>query len=227
MITMMKIKKLTLFAFIVLISQQTFSQDNKYGIWYSADASIKIVKNLKAEFAGSIRTDENASNIESFYLEGGLKYKLCKYISAGAYYRLIDREENDNKFYFRHRLYADVKGTLPLGRFTLSARYRFQEQTKTYIKHAEDDEPGYYNRFKFELDYNVPRIPLTPYVFTEYSGQTFASNDILIEKKRVGGGLSYNITKKQAISAEYIYLSSRVTNPRYFNVLSLNYSVNF
>jgi hypothetical protein len=225
--TEMKINKILFLTAAILLSSQLFSQDNKFGIWYGADGSKKIVKGLKAEIAGALRTDENGSNIESFYLEGGLNYKFNKYISAGAFYRCIDQKENDGDFYFRHRLYADLKGNLPVGRFTLSARYRFQEQKKTYIKSVDDEDATFYNRFKFELDYNVPKIPLTPSFFVEYSGQAMVSNDIMIEKRRVGGGLSYDITKKQAVSFEYIYLSSKVTNPAYFNVLSLNYSVRF
>ncbi|HNW57494.1 MAG TPA: DUF2490 domain-containing protein [Bacteroidales bacterium] len=223
----MKIRKIALIATALILSSQIFAQDNKFGIWYGADASKKIAKGLKAEVAGALRTDENGSNIESFYFEGGLNYKFNKFISAGAYYRCIEQKENDGDFYFRHRFYADLKGTVPMGRFTLSARYRFQEQKKTYIKSVDDEDATFYNRFKFELDYNIPRIPLTPSAFVEFSGQAMTSNDIMIEKRRVGGGLKYSITRKQSVSLDYIYLSSKVSNPAYFNVLSLNYSVKF
>jgi hypothetical protein len=227
MMMVMKIKKILLFVSIAFFSQGIFAQDDTFGVWYGADASYKIIKGLKAEVAGSLRTDQNGSNVESFYFEGGLNYRFNKYLSAGAHYRLIEKKEDDSLFYFRHRLYADIKGTLPLGRFTLSARYRFQEQLKMYIKNEDDKKPEFYNRLRFELDYNIPKIPLTPSVYTEFLGQTFKSNDIMFEKSRVGAGLKYDITKKQSVSAEYIYLTSKVTSPEYFNVLSLNYSVNF
>jgi hypothetical protein len=224
---MMKIKNTVLLIAVMMLSSHLFAQDSKFGIWYCADADKKIITGLKAEVAGALRTDNNGSDIESFYLEGGLNYKFSKFISASAFYRCIDRKENNGNFYFRHRIYADVKGTLPMGRFTASLRYRFQEQKKTYINSIDDEDATFYNRFKFELDYNIPKIALTPSVFMEYSGQAFTSNDIMFEKRRSGCGLSYNITKKQAVSLDYIYLSSKVSNPAYFNVLSLNYSVKF
>ena len=227
MMTTMRIKRFFSVAVLMLFALQAFSQDNRFGLWYNADAEIKLVRNLKADLAGSLRTDRNGSNVGSFYLEGGLNYKINKHFSTGAFYRIIENKEDDGNFYFRHRLYAEIKGKMPVLRFTLSARYRFQEQTKTYIKDPEDDEPGFYNRFKFEIDYNVPKLPLTPAVYTEFLGETLASNGILIEKRRTGGSLTYSISKKHDVAVEYIYLTSKVTNPRYFNVISLNYSVKF
>lgn len=221
------IKKVLYVVALMLFTLPAFSQDNKLGLWYNADAEIKLMRNLKAGLAGSLRTDHNGSDVESFYLEGGLNYKLNKHFSTGAFYRVIEKKEDDGNFYFRHRLYAEVKGKMPVSRFTLTARYRFQEQTKTYIKDPVDDDPGFYNRFKFEIDYNIPKVPLTPAVYAEFLGETFASNGILIEKRRTGASLSYSISKKQDVSVEYIYLTSKVTNPRYFNVISLNYSVKF
>ena len=220
----MMIKRILPLAGILLLSIVTKAQDNKYGIWYEADANFKIVKSLKAEIAGCLRTDENASNIESYYFEGGLKYKVNKYFSAGAYYRLIENKEKDSSFYARHRWFIQLNGEVPIGRFNISARYRFQEQIKTFIKDPEDEEPGFYNRFKLKLDYDVPGIPLEPFISAEAFSETFASNGIFVEKTRFSGGITYNINKKHAVTLEYIYQTSEVTKPHYFNIFALNYS---
>jgi hypothetical protein len=224
----MMIKRIFLAAAILLLSTVIKAQDNKYGIWYGADASYKIVKNLRFELAGCLRTDQNASNVSSFYFDGGLKYKFNKYFSAGAYYRFTETKEKDDFFYARHRWYVDLNGSLPIGRFTLSGRYRFQEQFKMYIKDPDvDEKPVCYNRFKLSLDYDIPKVPLVPSLSAEIYGQTFSSNDIMIEKTRYTGGLKYNISKKHSVGVDYIYLNSKNTKPKEFNVISLYYSFKF
>ena len=218
-------RKLLVLSALTLFALQVTAQTNNYGIWYEAGASYKIIKGLKAEVSGSLRTDENASHIESFYFQGGLNYKIVECFSVGAFYRLIEKEEDDNAFHPRHRWFVELNGELPVNRFTLSARYRFQQQTKTYIEDPEDDQPGYYNRVKLKLDFDVPKIPLEPFISAEAFSQTFASNGIMIEKTRLGGGLAYNVIKKHKVSVEYIYQKSEVSKPEKFNIIAIGYSV--
>lgn len=222
---MMNRKAILIFS-LVLVSLNLGAQD-KNGIWYEADASMKLIKKLKAEVAGSIRTDENGSHLYSYWVQGGLRYKINDYFSAGAYYRLIERieDKDDTNLYTRHRFFIDLKGELPVNRFTLSARYRFQRQTRIYIEEPDDEVPGYSNRFKLKLDYNIPSIPLKPFIAAEAFSQTFESNDILVEKTRFSGGMIYNISKKHAVSLEYIYQKSQVSKPAEFNIFALNYSI--
>src|SRR5512145_2961088 len=143
MMAMMNRKIILIFS-TLLISLNLTAQD-KNGIWYEADASMKIIKKLKADVAGSVRTDENGSHLYSYWVQGGLKYKVNDYFSAGVYYRLIERieDKDDPGLYSRHRFFVDLKGELPVSRFTLSARYRFQRQTRMYIENPEDEVPGY------------------------------------------------------------------------------------
>jgi len=219
-------KKAFLIFFLMLFSLILTAQD-KNGIWYEADASMKLIKKLKAELAGSIRTDENGSHLYSYWVQGGLRYKINDYFYAGAYYRLIERIEDndDSNLYARHRFFIDLKGEIPVSRFTFSARYRFQRQTRIYIEEPEDEMPGYTNRLKLKLDYNIPSVPLKPFIAAEAFSQTFESNDIFVEKTRLSGGITYDISKKHAVSLEYIYQKSRVSKPAEFNIFALNYSI--
>lgn len=112
------------------------------------------------DLEASIRTNEKAANIEKFYLEPGLRYKFNDYFNAGIYYRFIDQKEKDDKYHPRHRWFIQMKGTAPsMARFTLAVRYRIQQQFKTYIEDPEDEEPQWYQRIRFELDYDVREYP--------------------------------------------------------------------
>jgi len=210
---------------VALVCLQTAAQDNDYGIWYEAGAGYKLHKRLTAEMTGSLRTDENGSNVQSFWIETGMKYKFNKHITAGLYYRLIEKREDDDLFYFRHRVFGEIKGSIPINRFELSARYRFQRQVKTYIENAEDETPQYYNRLKLNLSYNIRGLPLEPYISGELFSQTFASNDILIEKERYAAGLNWKINKRNTVGIEYMYQERKVIKPHYFNIIALNYSL--
>ena len=46
---------------------------------------------------------------------------------------LTKKIENNNNYYYQHKVFGDIKGNFPLGNFRFIARLRFQTRTKTYI----------------------------------------------------------------------------------------------
>jgi predicted porin len=229
--TMMTIKRLFILILVVLLPASLIAQKTDFGIWYEANAEYKIVKKLRFDFETSIRTDQNASKIEKFYFEPGLRYKFNDYFAAGIYYRFIEQRETIDKsegiyeFHPRHRWFVQLKGSLPVNRFTLSARYRFQEQFKTYIEDPEDEEPLWAHRLRLELDYDIKGLPLKPYANVEMQSELFSSNDIMIEKWRYIVGADYTFNKKHTVGLEYIYNVSKDSKPAYMNVIGMTYTV--
>ncbi len=219
-------RKLLLTFFVLLSCAGVAAQDTDYGIWYEAKAEKNIWKGLRLDLEASIRTNEKAANIEKFYLEPGLRYKFNDYFNAGIYYRFIDQKEKDDKYHPRHRWFIQMKGTAPsMARFTLAVRYRIQQQFKTYIEDPEDEEPQWYQRIRFELDYDVRGVPLKPYINAEIHAQLFSPNELFADKWRSMIGIEYTLSKKHTFGIEYIYNDSRVTKPPYENILGLTYSV--
>ena len=217
---------LLLLSSIVLTAQKT-----DFGMWYEANAEYDIVKGLRLDFEASIRTDQNASKIEKFYFEPGLRYKFNDYFAAGIYYRLteqretIDKSEGIYEFHPRHRWFVQLKGSLPVNRFTLSARYRFQEQFKTYIEDPGDEIPAWAHRLRLELGYDIKGLPLAPYANVEMQSGLFSPNDILIEKWRYIVGAEYTFNKKHTVGLEYIYNVSKDSKPAYMNVIGMTYTI--
>ncbi len=220
------IKRGTVILFALLLSAIAAGQTNDYGIWYEAKADKKIWKGLRADFETSIRTNENARNIEKFYFEPGLRYKFNDYFNAGIYYRFIGQEEKDGKYHARHRWFAQIKVTAPsVARFTFGIRYRIQQQFMTYIEDPEDEDPQWYQRVRLELDYDIRGIPLRPYVKTETQLLLFDPNEYTVDKWRTMFGVEYTLNKKHTFGLEYIYNDSRVTKPPFENLLGITYSV--
>jgi len=223
---MMMSRKPLLIMLVLLFSVAAAGQDTDYGIWYEAKAEKKIWKDLRFDLEASVRTNEEARNIEKFYIEPGLRYKFNDYLNAGVYYRFIDQKEKDGEFHPRHRWFFQVKGNAPsVARFTFGVRYRIQQQFKTYLEDPEDEEPQWYQRIRFELDYDVKGVPLKPYINAEMHTQLFSPNEFFADKWRSMIGIEYTLNKKHTFGIEYIYNDSRVTKPPYENILGLTYSV--
>jgi len=223
---MTKNKKAAILVFALLLPAVLTGQDKDFGIWYEVKAEKKIVKHLRFDFETSIRTDENASNIYKFYIEPGLRYKFNDYFAAGVYYRLVEQKEDDEKYHLRHRWFVQFKASTPsIARFTLSLRYRIQEQFKTYIEDTGDEVGEWYQRARLEVEYDVKGLPLKPYVNTEIHHLLFDPNDYTIDRWRTIIGIEYTLNKKHTFGVEYIYNESRVTKPAYKNLLGLTYSI--
>jgi opacity protein-like surface antigen len=217
--------------FLLSGSMAIKAQDTDFGIWYEVSGDYKIVKGLRFDLETSIRTDKNASNIKTFYLEPGLRYKFNDYFAAGIYYRFIEQDETIDKsegiyeLHPRHRWFIQLKGSLPVNRFTLSARYRFQEQFKTYIKNPEDEIPQWSHRFRLDLEYDIKGIPLTPYVNVEMHSLLFSSDSFMIDKWRYIAGAEYTVKKMHTFGLEYIFDTSKVTKPPYNHIICLKYGI--
>lgn len=210
----------------MLLAAAVAGQKTDYGIWYEAKAEKDIWKGLRADLEASLRTNENAGNIDKFYIEPGLRYKFNDYFNAGIYYRFIDQKEKDERFHPRHRWFVQLKGTAPsVARFTFSVRYRIQQQFKTHIEDPEDAEPQWYQRVRLEIDYDVRGIPLRPYINAEMHSQLLNPNEYVADKWRSMVGIEYTIHKRHTVGLEYIYNDSRVTKPPYENLLGITYSI--
>ncbi len=225
MMMMMMNRRITAILILFFLTVAVKGQDTDFGAWYELKADYKIIKGLRVDFEGSLRTDQNASHIETFYFEPGLRYKVNDYFSAGLYYRFIEQREDDEEFYPRHRYFMQMKGSLPVGRFTLSARYRLQTQIKTYIERAEDELPAWYNRYRLELDYDIAGLPLRPYASAEAYTRIFLSNDIPIEKMRYIFGLDYTFNKNHTFGISYIFNTSKITKPAKMNIVAVSYGI--
>lgn len=224
--------RLLLLSVLLFFGSLTISaQKTDFGLWYEVNATFDITKGLRFDVEANLRTDQNASSIEKFYIEPGLRYKFNDYFAAGVYYRFIEQRETIDKsegiyeFHPRHRWFVQLKGSLPVYRFTLSARYRFQEQFKTYIEDPEDEIPIWAHRLRFEIDYDIKGLPLQPYASIEMHSKLFVSNDILIEDWRYIVGADYTFSKKHTVGLEYIYNTSKESKPAYLNAIGLKYQI--
>jgi hypothetical protein len=226
-VTMMMTKRFFIMLLFILTAGITYSQDDDFGIWLGVSAKHELLKKLDVELSGCVRTFNNTSQIEQSFLEGGIQYDPNKILSISGSYRLISKLEDDSKYYFRHKLFLDLKATLPSGNFSFSGRARIQRATKTYIKDDEDLISKYFGRFKLQAAYNTPAFPLKPYIYCEPFFPLFSDSGFKISKNRLCAGAELQISMKNSIEAEYIFQRDYTPHISDCHIISVNYKIKF
>jgi len=224
---MMMIRKCFTLLILIVLPFTGFSQKKDFGIWYGISAEHKLSKKLELDLSANIRTFSNASKIDEAFLEGGLTYNLKKHLSVAGSYRLSKNVENNNSLYYQHKMFLDLKGSLPLGKLNFSGRLRFQTRTKTYITSESDKFPDYTGRIKFKALYKTQTFPVDPYIYAETFCPMFSDKSGTIGKNRFSAGIEISILKKHSVDIEYIFQRDYQPHLSDINILSVNYDIKF
>jgi hypothetical protein len=224
---MMMIKKTLLLIPLLSLAVITFSQDNDFGLWFEFDARHELVQKLDLEFSGALRTINNSTQIQELFLEGGLQYNVNRYVSLSGSYRLTSGIEDDSEYYFRHKYFMDIKGTLPVRKFSFSLRAKIQSTTKTYIEDEEDLLSKYYFRLKFKGTYDLSAFPLKPYVYYESFIPVFSDTGYRVDRHRISAGAELRISRKSSVDLGYIFQRDYQPHLSDENIVSFNYKIKF
>lgn len=220
--------RILLFAFVIACTSFSISaQENDFGIWANVDAEVGLSKKLDLQFSGSLRSYNKTSEIEQFFFEGGVQYKIWKFLSVATAYRFINRLEDNGFYYGRHKLFIDATGSFPARSFSFSGRIRLQRTVLTYIESEEDDIARYVLRFRAKASYRAPSSPFKPYLSFEPFIPVFVEADPLIGKYRISAGCELYLTNKSSIDIGYIL--ERDFKPAVINlhILNLGYKIRF
>lgn len=210
-----------------LLPFAAFSQEKDFGIWYGISAEAKLTAKLEIDLSTNIRTFNNASKIEEAFLEGGVAFNLNKYFTIAGSYRITENIEDNNLYYFRHKMFLDFKGTVPAGDFKFACRLKFQTRSKTYIEDADDLNTDYTGRIKFKALYKTPSFPVNPFIYAESFFPVFSDKSRTIEKNRIAAGIEFRIAGKHSIEAEYLFQRDYLPRISDINIMSINYSIKF
>jgi hypothetical protein len=227
MMMMMMIKKNLFLIIFIFVTGISFSQSDDFGIWLGVNAEHRLVRKLDAELSGCLRTFNNTSQIEQSFLEGGLQYSFNKYISLAGSYRIISNLEEDSRYYFRHKLFLDLKAALPSGNFSFSGRLRIQRTTKTYIEDDEDLMAKFYGRLKLKASYKLPSSPLKPYIYLESFSPLFSNSPLAISKYRLSAGFDLMISRRSSADLGYIFQRDYHPHISNLHIISLTYNIKF
>jgi len=224
-------KKLVVFLLPVFFALSGYAQ--MPASWVEIELSKKIVKNLKFEFNPELRLLEDFK-MDSYILEGGLSYKLHKYLTIASYYRFEEQWDYKKKSgaykgdYSYNRLAFDIKSGYDFYRFSLQGRIRY---TKGLDASGNESEL----RYRAKLDYNIKGIKLLPFVSIElFNNKSVTDDEKLlisggfkdINKIRYTGGLSYELNKNNEVSLFYRLQDNRVKD-EWNSIVGLSFSHDF
>jgi hypothetical protein len=164
---------------------------------YEIGVSKTFFKKLEIGVTPQIRLRENFT-LKEYFADASVDYELFEFLTLGASYRLgtnitekKKKKENFGRFAF------DMKSGFRFWDFEPSLRLRFTNNDD--FSYEIPDNTNYF-RYKFELAYDIPKLPLKPYLYAE-AFQNMTLKDF--DKRRFEGGLSYKISKKHRIGCYF------------------------
>lgn len=225
--TMMMIKRTALVFCFILSALYSAAQETDFGIWSEVNTEFGLLKRLDACASLSLRTFDNSSKVEQGFAEAGLQYKVSKNFSVTGSYRLIRNIEDDSKYYYRHKMFIDLKYSQPVGNLKISARVRMQRATKTYIEDDEDLLAKYYGRMKLKSEYDIPSVPVTPFAYVESFTPLFSDSKFEISKYRLAAGTEIRISRRSSFEAGYLFQQELKKNTFNSHILLFGYNLKF
>ncbi|WP_372773798.1 DUF2490 domain-containing protein [Mangrovibacterium sp.] len=204
---------------ILLIGQASATAqdvENEVQTRVSAEVSFEPVKKLKLSIAPEIRL-YNDFSADKYLFEGEATYKLVKFLSVGAAYRIEAnlRDEKDTEYLNRFSLSATVKKEFD--RFEPSIRIR-------YTNDSDDENTNEkFLRYKASVSYNISKSKITPSVGIEAFQQLDGDG---LYKMRYMVGADYKLFKNNYLGVDYKldYFKTDYLNRHIF---SLGYKVKF
>jgi hypothetical protein len=224
---MMINKKFLLALLFFTISGILLSQDNDFGIWYGMSGTYRFDKHVDLKISASLRTIENASETDQYFGEGGISYRFNDYVSCEGSYRIINKKEIDSAFHFRHKLFFNIMGTLPAGRFIFDGRLMYQKTMESYMEDESSVLSRNYARLKLKTSYSSPTSPLKPFVYIETFVPVFKNNGFDIKKTRYSAGVEVKISHHSSFEASYIFEKFNKAAVQDMNIISFNYDLVF
>ena len=194
--------------------------------WVELEFSKKIIDNLKIEFNPELRMF-GGFEMDTYILEGGLSYKLHKYLTVAGYYRYENEWDYKNSTgaykgqVASNRIAFDAKSGFELNRFDFQFRLRYTKGAD--FDQTTDDKASYF-RYRAKIDYDIKGSKLAPYLSVE------AFHDLIlndVDKMRYTGGLSYPINKNNELSLFYRLQDYSEAAKESMDIIGIGYSLKF
>lgn len=225
--TMMTTKRIILAFCFVFSAVYIHGQETDFGLWLEVNTKFGLLKNLYGSFSVSQRTFNNTSQIEQGFAEAGLQYRISRNFSVSGSYRLIKNIEDDSRYYYRNKMFVDLRYSQPFSNLKMSARLRVQRTVKTYIEDDDDLQAKYYVRLRLKSEYIIPSFPVSPFAYFESFTPVFADSGIETDKYRVAAGAEVKISRRSSFEAGYLYQHKFDDNTVRSHIMSLGYNLKF
>lgn len=217
--------QLVLWAMIFLASLPLRAQINDARIWLKASVEKKISRKWSAEFASSIRIDENYSRIHAYFGDLGITHKFNKHLFLGGGIRHSTNRRTSGRFERRERIYLDLTYRYKIQKkYILQGRVRYQRQYTDVWRSEGWDNQSDYLRGKFQLAFDLDK-KYRPYLGSEIFYQIkFNKNEF--NRVRYEAGIEYEVNKYHSFDLYYlIQREFNEPNPTRSYIIGIGYKL--
>lgn len=188
-----------------------------FGTWGGVSVNKEVVDGLKVDADFQVRTDDNSTRLNQFFLDLGAKYKVNKYFRTGISWR-PRMKNNWSGYEFENRLYLDLTGKLKLSDVSLYLRSRIQTTSN------RNSENPTYERLRFKAKIKMDK-GLNAFVQDEFFFHLNGTGTSNYKKNRLGLGFEYAINDYVEMSLKYLRITEvNQAYPLRMNVIALGLS---
>jgi hypothetical protein len=198
-------------------------------LWNTVSINKQMTRKWSLSFDEELRLFDNMSRINLFFSNLGVSYKLNKVFKFSLVYRFNSKNQDDEYYSRRHRLYVDVACRKKLLRnLTIAYRVRFQGQVRDYYSSDDGKDIESYMRHKFDVLYIYQKY--TPYIAAEFRFQitnpSFPQGNDLWDRARYYIGCNKDFNKKHSFGIYYM-IQHDFNNQRMENDFTLGWQYTF
>lgn len=204
-----------------------FSQLSDGGLWVGFGWDKKLSKKITLNGEGQLRMNQNMTRYATLLKDVGVRYKLQKDLDLDVTYRFAHGQNSRALYFFRHRLNADLRYTLDLGKPELKFRVRVQTGHRG-VPGTEFNlrESGSGLRYRVGIKRKIikkTRGLVDVEFFQSRENQSFQWSDYRIRFR-----VDRNLPGPHTVSVGYLYQEEIFTaDPMREHILTLAYGVKF
>ena len=206
-----------------LISSTVNAQgtDNEIETEYRGRMDVQLDRKIRKGFHvmadAEIRTDDNFDGVGRYDLSIGASYKINDWLKAQGGYTFIKAKNSSDEWNPRHRIYADLTGTLKSGDWRFSLKEKLQLTHRSGVNSYQTTPNALSLKSRLKAEYKGFN-KVNPYIFVElrtalndpacsatwdgssYSDYSFSGyNDVYLNRLRGALGFEWKIDKKNSV----------------------------
>jgi len=205
------------------------AQVNDAQLWENINLEKNINPRLILRLNHEGRITENITRPSYYYLDWGANYKISKHFRSSIAYVLAQKRLPDDRWSFRHQVYADIVYRKKIKNFILNDRQMFLWQVKDFDVSSTGRFPEYYLRNKITVKYDR-FFKIAPYIAGEIYYKVNNYDYVQYGFNRIRYFMGCFFKKTEANEFEAYYLIERhfnVNNPQYNWIIGLGYTHTF
>ena len=184
--------------------------------WFEFEVSKSLGEKLEIALAPEIRFKEKFE-LHEYFFEPKIEYKFNKYFALGANYRFGNNPDKDGNAQWFGRYALEAKTGYEIKNLEAQFRLRY---TNYDDFGGDDGDRTNYLRFKFQLEYDIKKLDLKPYVAYELYRNLGEGE---FTKARWETGLDYKINKHHRVGAYFRLNNYLVEDEESVKIIGLSY----